>query len=653
MRKVLPVLGIACSALALVWAAPSKAQDQKKFQDVPDTHWAYQAVTDLQSKGILLGYPDGYFRGKRTLTRYEFAVALERALNSIMPNGGTGQQGPPGADGAPGPAGPPGMTPEEIAEMKRLMDEFKNELASLGANVRDMNNRLDQLSKDVADLKDRFNHMIQFNGDFFAGFTSGRSRFGFLDYSGAFRAPSNSLFENVSAPHDFHLTANANLRGGVKFTGDLFSSNYLSYASQGFTGNGVALGGSNGAATGPLGEQIGLDQAQIEIPLTMLGGGTTLTVGRFKNKVTPLTYWRPDTDAYFNLPWYNDGKFVQDGFKLQSHFGSVRTKLWAGSYNSLTTSDGAAGTVLNAPMVGAAGLAAGFGTRVQSTFKPFGYNPGADLDAVAAQQSVGLHVALPLFHTADLGFTVEDFSAGAAGSNGIFGNVAVYGANLNLDHTGPLHISAEAAKSVTAQDISTGDGQSNDDNNAYKLNVGYRSHHLNAALGYQYIDPRFGAPGYWDKIGNWYNPTNIAGPYVKLGYDFTHALSGYIGGDFYTGARNRSTGGGGFDIGSSLTRASAGVKFTVSRMLNLRADYEGVFWNLDANSSASGASSKPVEQYLTLGTGVNLASNTVLKMAYQIISLRDNGGGFGGVLGGSPGDTSNASVFTTQIAVHF
>ncbi|HEV2471444.1 MAG TPA: hypothetical protein VGS41_02185, partial [Chthonomonadales bacterium] len=217
---------------------------------------------------------------------------------------------------------------------------------------------------------------------------------------------------------------------------------------------------------------------------------------------------------------------------------------------------------------------------------------------------------------------------------------------------------------VTQKDISTGDGQSNDDNNAGILTVGYNSGPLNASAGYQYIDPRFSAPGYWNKIGNWYNPTNVRGPFVRVGYNFSHAVQGYLGGDFLEGARNRDalavTSGPtlGWGIADNVTRASAGVKWNVTKMVNLRADYEGVFYDLAAGHSASGVESKPVEQYITLGAGLNLAQNTVLKLAYQMIGLRDVGSGFsflpnpdGG--GAIPGGVSNASVFTTQLAVHF
>lgn len=33
------------------------------FPDVPQSHWAYEAVNTLKDAGLLKGYPDGRFRG--------------------------------------------------------------------------------------------------------------------------------------------------------------------------------------------------------------------------------------------------------------------------------------------------------------------------------------------------------------------------------------------------------------------------------------------------------------------------------------------------------------------------------------------------------------------------------------------------------------
>ena len=65
------VLGVAGTALA----APSNP-----FVDVPAKHWAYDAVSKLAKSGIVDGYGDGTFRGDRTMSRYEMAQIVAKAM---------------------------------------------------------------------------------------------------------------------------------------------------------------------------------------------------------------------------------------------------------------------------------------------------------------------------------------------------------------------------------------------------------------------------------------------------------------------------------------------------------------------------------------------------------------------------------------------
>lgn len=50
------------------------------FPDVPANHWAYEAVNDMAKRGLVIGYEDGQFKGDRNMTRYEFAMIVERAI---------------------------------------------------------------------------------------------------------------------------------------------------------------------------------------------------------------------------------------------------------------------------------------------------------------------------------------------------------------------------------------------------------------------------------------------------------------------------------------------------------------------------------------------------------------------------------------------
>lgn len=65
------IMGVAGSVFAAVPGA---------FSDVPSNHWAYDAVKRIVDAGLVEGYSDKSFQGDRPISRYEFAVITERAL---------------------------------------------------------------------------------------------------------------------------------------------------------------------------------------------------------------------------------------------------------------------------------------------------------------------------------------------------------------------------------------------------------------------------------------------------------------------------------------------------------------------------------------------------------------------------------------------
>lgn len=141
---------LAAAGLLALAAAPALAQGQQNqpqtpvppFVDVPKSHWAFQAVEDLRLKGIIRGYPDGSFRGKRTLTRYEAADALDRAAGHGalygLP-GAPGPQGPQGPAAPPGPQGPKGTPPAEVKELRDTIEAGHAQ----AARMRDLLQKLD------------------------------------------------------------------------------------------------------------------------------------------------------------------------------------------------------------------------------------------------------------------------------------------------------------------------------------------------------------------------------------------------------------------------------------------------------------------------------------------------------------------------------
>ena len=50
------------------------------FTDVPAKHWSYDAVSSLAKAGIVDGYGDGTYKGDKTISRYEMAQMVAKAM---------------------------------------------------------------------------------------------------------------------------------------------------------------------------------------------------------------------------------------------------------------------------------------------------------------------------------------------------------------------------------------------------------------------------------------------------------------------------------------------------------------------------------------------------------------------------------------------
>jgi len=90
-----------------------------QFSDVKPTDWAYQALSNLVERyGCVAGYPNGTFGGGKAMTRYEAAALLNACLDRVT---------------------------EVTDELKRLQNEFSQELAVLRGRVDAAEARIGQL----------------------------------------------------------------------------------------------------------------------------------------------------------------------------------------------------------------------------------------------------------------------------------------------------------------------------------------------------------------------------------------------------------------------------------------------------------------------------------------------------------------------------
>ncbi|MES4792922.1 MAG: hypothetical protein C4321_07990 [Chloroflexota bacterium] len=119
----------------------------QSFPDIPPNHWAAADIRLLAERGLVLGYPDGKFLGDRALTRYEMAALIKRVLDEadrrIQAAKARGGETP----------NVPGATPEDLLALRRLVDEFRPELAVIGADLKRAQEEIAILRADMENLK--------------------------------------------------------------------------------------------------------------------------------------------------------------------------------------------------------------------------------------------------------------------------------------------------------------------------------------------------------------------------------------------------------------------------------------------------------------------------------------------------------------------
>ena len=99
------------------------------LKDLPDRGWAYQSIIDLVNDGIIVGYPDGTFKGGRPLTRYEAAVMVERAVQYLTKK-------------LANPQTASDISQKDIDALRALLDEFRGDIIALKLRVDDLDSRM-------------------------------------------------------------------------------------------------------------------------------------------------------------------------------------------------------------------------------------------------------------------------------------------------------------------------------------------------------------------------------------------------------------------------------------------------------------------------------------------------------------------------------
>ena len=118
MKKTL----VSALTMALVVGAASTTfAAANPFSDVPADHWAYDAVAQLAADGVIEGYGDTTFRGNQSITRYEMAQMVAKAMAKTD------------------------VSAADKALIDKLAAEFSDELNNLGVRVSNLERNADMV----------------------------------------------------------------------------------------------------------------------------------------------------------------------------------------------------------------------------------------------------------------------------------------------------------------------------------------------------------------------------------------------------------------------------------------------------------------------------------------------------------------------------
>jgi len=291
-----------------------------QFSDLQPTEWAYQALANLVERyGCVAGYPDGTFRGKQPLSRWEAAALLNACLDRIT---------------------------EVTDELRRLVKEFEAELAVLKGRVGGLEAKVGELEAN------QFSTTTKLSG--LATFVVGANAFGgsadtVLDQSRAevgattFSYDVQLVFDTSFSGKDLLRTV---LRGG-------------NFGSSAFGGAGptgglstleIAFQEDSGA------DAVGIDKLYYQFPI---GSGFTATLGGRVGQEDMLALW---PSVYTSEPILNLF-FLNGASGLYNKNAGAGAGLWWQSNGwSVSTSYVAAAGTIGDPSQGGLGNANSQGT---------------------------------------------------------------------------------------------------------------------------------------------------------------------------------------------------------------------------------------------------------------------------------------------------
>jgi hypothetical protein len=667
---------------------PSLAQDN--FPDAPENHWAYEALLNMKRAGLLVGYPDGLFRGGRPASRYELAVAIHatyqhlknladgmaeqiKALEARIP-GGTDTSGfatkaelqavRDSLNALQATVNGMKAWGDDIANLKRMASTFERELASLGVDVEAMKKGLNDLANRVAALEKR-KLPVDIHGSMnllaLGGYSEDR-RYGISREGrpyGVHRSTGapTGIGHDINVWHEGTLTLSTTNEEGPKGRATMKMGNTLTESTELFGGGFGSRHGFHPSdlLTGvPFGDSDETDIwfQEFEISFTTSVWGQTMgaRAGRIGKKVGPYTFQRPNTQLDYKDEYWDNGLWYFDGLDTSWNFGNVAVDIFGGRQSSRDSSDGTELWGMWAGNFGHSFEPGGFSGNNSS--RPRGFT---GTNGIMVDTHLGFVANIPIMDRGNLSLNYlmldSDSTTTLSSSPLLMANrVTVFGGEVKFPIGGRLTLNAGYSQTNMNHDSST---VVDEDNHAWWARLAYnRGDRCGFFLGYRDIAHNFYAPGDWGRIGIWWNPTDVKG--FQAGGHFSLSDRTKIWGNVeMLEGRDETVGGSiGLSDRDDIRSYRLNMSHRISNSWTLMLGGEWVEWDLDDRSNFTGG--KPRERWYDVGFKYAFGENSWWSLKWELSDYDSKGVAGFNPFAAFPGDErATGGKITSQLSIRY
>ncbi len=680
-------LTLALGAVLTASAVPAFSQDN--FPDVPDNHWAWQALKNMKDAGLLVGYPDGLFRGARPASRYELAVAIHATYQHLkgLIDGLQAQQkalqdkvDSMSTEGfatkdelrqvrdalATVSAAVDGMKSwgDDISALKKMSSTFEKELASMGVDVEAMKKGLQELMDRVGALEKRKLPVdIHGTANLLAlGGYSRDERFG-KDVTGRplgvgrgdnFGNPAGAT-EDLSIVHEATLALTGTNDTGPKWklavaTGNLFgSSSNGDGFSDGMFGNMSAL--MPGTSYREVDGDFWVPEFSVAMDTSLWGHNFTAKMGRVGFQAGNMFFQRPNTTPYFSSEYWDNGNWIFDGGIFTFQFGSANLNVFGGRQSDRHSVNGVDINPMWAGQVGHV-WSRDFGDP-----RPAGFANGA----LMIDQHLGFNLNVPLSNKGSLVLNyikLDSNNLTPIGGSPIMlvNRVMVFGGEINFNLGEKMKINAGYSKSNMGYNHHT---ELDEDNSATWARLNWSaSDKWGLHFGYRKIEPQFNAPGSWGRFGDYWNPTGFQGGMVGGWFNLNDRASLHASSAFYRGTDTDIDGIVGFGDEDKVNILKVGLDYKLNESWDMMIGGEWVRWNLEDDVSDGFNGGNPSDTFFRLGLKYKVSGNAWWSFLWESTNYDGDGvsgwGPFGfSTEGNGSSQKATGGLISTQFGIKF